>query len=85
MGKCAFPYAMSGTDIAYATGLLCDVRYWYTACFGLAMRSPVLAYGTHLLYAMCGTDTAYGATRRRQMIAGTLRYLPTRSLCDVRY
>eukprot|EP00961_Rhodomonas_salina_P046457 623414-Rhodomonas_salina.3 len=65
-------------DAYRPTPLLCDPQYCPTMC--IVLRS---------CYAMCGTDIAYGATRWTRggvwTKTGSVQYLPTRALCDIRY
>eukprot|EP00961_Rhodomonas_salina_P222624 3010590-Rhodomonas_salina.2 len=71
-------YAMSGTCIAYrgtGTGYLSYART--TRCARMMLRR---------FYAMCGTDTAYGATRHCYAMCGTaIAYGATSLLCNVQY
>eukprot|EP00961_Rhodomonas_salina_P079956 1074799-Rhodomonas_salina.2 len=57
------PYALSGTDLAYAATRLVPNAHLPVAAYAIAMRyavlsSPKIAYGT-TCYAMCGTELAY--------------------------
>eukprot|EP00961_Rhodomonas_salina_P110189 1483226-Rhodomonas_salina.1 len=68
---------MPGPGLAY-------FAYGATSCYAMSvLRQHMLP---HVCYAMSGTEITYAATRRSGWATGgTLCYLPTRLLCDVRY
>eukprot|EP00961_Rhodomonas_salina_P044881 602862-Rhodomonas_salina.1 len=59
-------YAMSGTDVAYAGTVLCDIWYSNSVWCYHAMRYLVLNHRMLVpCYAKSGTKRAYGGTRER--------------------
>eukprot|EP00961_Rhodomonas_salina_P213780 2887142-Rhodomonas_salina.1 len=78
-------YAMSfGTGTAYAASKICGAEIAYGTTTTICRTD--IAYPASM---MCGTEMAYAATRSagrgRARGSGTLCYLPTRILRDVRY